>query len=144
VEWYWQGKTTILGEKLVSVALYSPQSSHGTAWDRSWTFVRGWASCLTRKLVSLPSKFTVSVNYRTVKCTYITNASPYLTENTICFHQKDKRWMLHRERAEDSNAMCERGQLSVSHLAAASNCFIRRQPQHTTNKPLNSVICWRI
>jgi hypothetical protein len=29
VEWYWQGKTEVLGEKPVQVPLFSPQISHG-------------------------------------------------------------------------------------------------------------------
>ena len=35
VEWYWQGKTELLGEKPVPVSLSPPQISHGLAWDRT-------------------------------------------------------------------------------------------------------------
>jgi len=33
--WYWQEKTEILGENLVSKPLYSPQIPNGVAWDRA-------------------------------------------------------------------------------------------------------------
>jgi len=35
VEWYWQGQTTVLGEKLVSLPFYLPQILHELSW--------GWA-----------------------------------------------------------------------------------------------------
>jgi hypothetical protein len=35
VEWYWQGKTEVLGEKTVPVPLCPPQISHRLTWDRT-------------------------------------------------------------------------------------------------------------
>jgi hypothetical protein len=36
VEWNWQGKTAVLGEKRVPVPLYPPQIPHGLTRDRTW------------------------------------------------------------------------------------------------------------
>ena len=33
VEWSWQGKIEVLGEKPVSVPLFPPQIPHGLTWD---------------------------------------------------------------------------------------------------------------
>jgi len=41
VEWYWQGKTEVLGVKPVTVTLCPPQIAHGLTWN--WI----WASSLT-------------------------------------------------------------------------------------------------
>jgi hypothetical protein len=35
VEWNWQGKTEVLGEKPVPVPLCTPQISHGPTWDQT-------------------------------------------------------------------------------------------------------------
>jgi len=35
VEWYWQGKTEVLGEETVTVPLFPPPISHGLTWDRT-------------------------------------------------------------------------------------------------------------
>jgi len=35
VEWYWQEKSEVLGEKPVAVSLCPPQISHGLNWDRT-------------------------------------------------------------------------------------------------------------
>jgi hypothetical protein len=35
VEWYWQGKTQLLGQKVVSVSLCPPPISHGLVWCRT-------------------------------------------------------------------------------------------------------------
>jgi hypothetical protein len=37
VEWYWQGKTYVLGEKPVPAPLWPPKNPHGLAWDRTWS-----------------------------------------------------------------------------------------------------------
>ena len=35
VEWYWQDKSAVLGEKDIIVSLCPPQNPHGLAWDRT-------------------------------------------------------------------------------------------------------------
>jgi hypothetical protein len=52
VEWYWQGKTEVMGGKPVTVPLCPPQISHGLTWDGTLvSAVRGrqltpWASAM--------------------------------------------------------------------------------------------------
>jgi len=43
VEWYWQGKTAVPGEKDIIVLLCPPQSPHGLAWHQAHACtVTGW------------------------------------------------------------------------------------------------------
>jgi hypothetical protein len=52
VEWYWQGKTEVLGEKLVPVFLHSLQIPHGLDWDGTRAFsVKIWFLELDRNSV---------------------------------------------------------------------------------------------
>jgi hypothetical protein len=46
VEWYWQGKTEVLGEKPVTVPLFPPQIWNEVAWDRT-RFSAVWDRRLT-------------------------------------------------------------------------------------------------
>jgi hypothetical protein len=62
VEWNWQGKTEVLGEKPVPVPLCPPQIPHGLTRDRTWASGMGgrrltaWA--MARSGLPLPLPFT--------------------------------------------------------------------------------------
>ena len=59
VEWYWQGKTNILGFKLVTVPLRPPQIAHAFAWD--WTKASNvWGRRLTPLAVAWPWRSAVA------------------------------------------------------------------------------------
>jgi hypothetical protein len=51
VEWYWQGKSEVLGETNVLVTLRPPQISHRLTWDQTRNYVMSWSPCKQRPTI---------------------------------------------------------------------------------------------
>jgi hypothetical protein len=69
VEWNWQGKTEVLGEKPVTVPLCPPQIPHGLTRDRTWASAVGgrrqtaWAMARPHFSLNCMSAFNSVTDY---------------------------------------------------------------------------------
>lgn len=82
-EWYWQGKTAVLGGKPVPVALYTPQIPHELTWAWTWgSLMRGWR--LTAWPMAWPWKHKLQLNNTYIFCSYLTvNTVPTRNANYL-------------------------------------------------------------
>ena len=84
VEWYWQGKTKVLGEEPVPVPHCPPQIPHGLTWDRTRTSaVGGWR--LTAWAMARPRITYLSV---LVSCLYSIQSHSFLQKKFTQFQEK--------------------------------------------------------